>query len=214
MRSQIFAKCWDNAHKKFPPKSNPKRGIGKGVGFAEMYKEIATAVPEINSLLNVGLGEHGETIKWLKVYNWLFDINRFENLELVASRIKKMRAVKGANREYIDKCHLGDVRKIDELDIGPFDLILWSHGPEHINRDEWADTFAKLDKLGKIIVIHLPWGKAYDNNQNKKFPLGDQHLSGSVMRDEMEQFGFKVRYTGIRDTKQSCMYGWKRGLVC
>jgi len=213
IRSQIFSKCWDNS-KKFPPEPSPKRGEPKGPAFFGMYSDIIAELPQVNSILNIGLGDKGETVKWLKIYNGLFGLSRFENLELVQSRINKMKNVKGKDRDYINTCHLGDVRNIDELNLGTFDIVLWSHGPEHIHRDDWKDTFAKLDKVGKIIVIHLPWGTGYDNAPGKKHPLGDAHLSGSVMRGEMEEFGFKVRYVGVRDTRQSNMYGWKRGLVC
>jgi len=167
------------------------------------WNEIREAVKDmgIKSILNVGLGIHGgvDSIRWLRFLDEVFpgDLD-FVTLELFDEYIEKK-----VNNPYIRDVVAGDVRLIDEVfDEDSFDLVFWSAGPEHIYKDEWADTFRRIDIVAKkLCIIHLPWGSGYDKDKT--------HLSKSTRCGEMELFGFECLYGGDEDTKQGSIKGYK-----
>jgi len=155
----------------------------------------------IKSVLNVGLGIYGgvDSIRWLRFLDEVLpgDLD-FVTLELFDRYIQKK-----VNDPYIRDVVAGDVRLIDEVfDEDSFDLVFWSAGPEHIYKDEWANTFRRIDIVAKkLCIIHLPWGTGYDHDPS--------HLAKSVREGEMEQFGFNCTYSGEEDSSQGSIRGYK-----
>jgi hypothetical protein len=156
---------------------------------------------KVRSILNIGVGTDLSTVKWNRfLYTAFFDCEYFYNLEIDAKNIKKARQDKSP---YLSNIHEGDVRKVDEVwPENSFDLIFWSHGPEHIYRKEWVDTFKKLEAVAnKVVILQAPWGGAYN--------FSPHHVSKSIRKGEWEAFGYKCLYNGKEDTKNCGILGWK-----
>lgn len=181
----IFRDCWDS----------------KGSHWLEMYQNIIEACNSVFSLLNIGVGNSGEAKMWLGFLGSIFpEISLFYNLEIDNGVAKKAKADGDIHMKNVE---VGDVRKADEyFNDNSFDLIFWSHGPEHIKREEWKDTLEKLEKIAtKAIILQCPWGSGYD--------FSADHLSKSIKRGEFEQFGYKTIYRGEENTRDADIFVWK-----
>ena len=218
LASPIFKDAWGQPHKKAHDFPAHKVGEGKGSSWFEMYRDISKSLLEVKTLLNIGVGFNkgmdNETVRWLNIYDQMFGpIERFANIDILPTVVKESRdAIKseritGRAIDYLKECHTGDVKNLENIEDlnGPFDIVLWSHGPEHVYRKEWVNCFDSISAIAKVVVICLPWGSGYNYEPT--------HLSPSVRRGELEQFGFDIRYAGVEDTKQACMYGWKLGNI-
>lgn len=215
--SIIFKDGWGQPHKMAHTFPANRIGEGKGQSWFDMYQEISMVLPEVKTLLNIGIGlKKGgiETTRWMNIYDKMFGpIERFANVDVLPTIVEDVRKtiqrgrVTGRNADYLRECYCGNAKYLDKVkDLnGPFDMAVWSHGPEHIYREEWDECFASLNTMAKVIVIHLPWGNGYDGTPT--------HFSKSVRRGELEKFGFKIRYIGVEDTMQANMYGWKLGNI-
>ena len=54
-----------------------------------------------------------------------------------------------------------------------YDLIYWSHGPEHIPACDWWKTFSRLvANANRCFFTRFPWGSFYD--------YGKDHLTKSI----------------------------------
>jgi hypothetical protein len=216
LKSPIFQNCWGNPHKKphkFPKK---RQGGGKGKLWFEMYQDISAVLPEVKTLLNIGVGfkkaMNNETIRWMHVYDKMFGpIDRFANVDILPNIVKQSEkavkggAITGRAVDYLKECYCGNVKALEEIEglSGPFDMLVWSHGPEHVYRREWVDCFDSILTMAKVVVIQLPWGAGYNSEPT--------HYAPSVRKGELEEFGFDIKYVGVEDTMQSCMYGWRLG---
>jgi hypothetical protein len=203
--SNIFkGKWWGNPTA--GDRTGPKIGMGKGPAWLDQHDAIVRSGRKIETLLNIGVGPNSNrgnpSVKWLSLYETIFpSIKNWVNLEIDQDAINRIKKT-GEFKRYFTKVFLGDVKEIDKVDFGePIDAILWSHGPEHVYRNEWEETFKKLSAIAPIVLINLPWGSGYNSEPT--------HYSPSVRRGEMEKFGFDVRYYGVEDTMQANMYGWK-----
>ena len=216
LKSRIFQNCWGQPHKRAHTMPKARVGRGKGEMWFEMYKEISEILPEVKTILNIGVGfkkgMNNESVMWMKVYDEMFGpIDRFANVDILPTVVEesakaiKSKRIKGRAVDYLKECYRGNVKTlVDIKDLnGPFDMIVWSHGPEHVYRDEWRDCFDGILKMAKVVVIQLPWGCGYNSEPT--------HFSPSVRCGELEEFGFRLRYVGVEDTMQACMYGWRLG---
>ena len=156
---------------------------------------------KIESILNIGLGgdKGNPSIRWLRFFSeFLPSISNFVTLELFEDIIKK-----ASGHKLIRNIVQGDVRKVDEyFDANSFDLIFWGMGPEHITREEWSDTFRRIELVAsKLVIYHVPWGSGYNNDNG--------HLSKSIRKGEMEQFGYNGLYVGKEDSRHAAIRAWK-----
>ena len=96
-----------------------------------------------------------------------------------------------------------DVRKVDEtIDEKSVDLTLWSHGPEHVYREDWDGALRRLETVTrKVIILQCPWGSAYDNDP--------EHLSKSVVPEEFQAFGYETDTCGVKDNSINNLLSWK-----
>lgn len=160
----------------------------------EMWQDLK--VYNFHSLLNVGaLGESdgANTVRWMNFWRQMFpSIQIIEHLDL-DSRPSKVP----------EKITVGDVRNIDKVfPPNSWDAVFWCQGPEHIRRDEWGETFEKIQKvLGDALVMQCPWGSGYNDDPG--------HVSPSIRKGEFEQHGFKVLYNGVEDTRDAGIIAYK-----
>jgi len=167
--------------------------------WLEIYNDISEQC-NIDTILNIGIGPGHACISWNEFLNNLWLAQYLENLEIDKAICD---SAKATDNYLIANIQHGDVRKIDEIySDNSFDLIFWSHGPEHIERKEWVATFKKIEKIAsKVVILQMPWGDGYDYDTG--------HLSKSIKRGEIEKFGYTVYYDGVENTKNAGITGYK-----
>lgn len=100
----------------------------------------------------------------------------------------------------------GDVRELDKLRVGTFDVVLWWHGPEHIKREELLPTIAKLEAAAEgLVVLGCPWG-IYPQGPFRGNPY-DAHQA-SLYPEDFEALGYRTATIGEADRHGSLM-AWK-----
>ena len=158
----------------------------------------------IKIALNIGVGEprpNGELA--CKLWNYLLknEIHSLETITNLEININLYNKAKKSNDFLLNDTILGDVRDFNP-DI-KFDLVFWSHGPEHIYREEWLDTFAGLESMAKKwVILQMPGGTGYD--------FSPSHLAKDIQKGEMEQFGYTVMYDGVWDTTACGILAYKK----
>jgi len=111
-----------------------------------------------------------------------------------------------ANEPRLKETIEGDVREIDKLKVGTFDVVLWWHGPEHIERDELEATIAKLEAAAEgLVVLGCPWG-VYKQGPFMGNPY-DEHKA-SLYPADFEAMGYQVATIGEAD-KHGSLMAWK-----
>lgn len=105
---------------------------------------------------------------------------------------------------------LGDVRNSRHILADRYyDVIIWWHGPEHVNSEEIMPTIKKLESHArKMIIIACPFGRhkqgiAFGNPYEK-------HLSTIYPEDFKKHKDWHVDVIGERDVKMSNLLAWKR----
>ncbi len=173
--------------------------------YAENWKQLLSILNsnnEIITVLNIGIGEPRENgILACRAWNLLLkkEISSVEtiiNLEIDESLYN---IAKISNDSLINNVILGDVRNFN---VDNIDLIFWSHGPEHIFRKEWKETFNKLELMAnKCVILQMPGGIGYD--------YSDTHVSKNIQKGEIEQFDYTVMYDGVWDTTACGILAYK-----
>lgn len=155
---------------------------------------------KIESVLNVGIGPLTQAGQWNKLLRNIYDVNNFINIDVVEDFVT---AANSSNDIMINNSVLCDVKKVDTVFAeNTFDFTLWSHGPEHIYREEWAGAFVALEKVtSKIVVLQCPWGGGYDYDP--------EHVSKSVNPEEFENFGYSTVTCGRKNSKDTNILAWK-----
>jgi len=111
--------------------------------------------------------------------------------------------------KWLNRIIHGDVIDVDELVDSKYDMVLWSHGPEMIERKDITPTIDKLMRLtGKIIILMCPWGKYWG-----KFPSStpSENVSKTPLYEGyFKRLGFKTSILGEKDARGSNLLAWKR----
>jgi len=167
-----------------------------------IYEEIKYLRP--TSLLNIGAGlpDGSQSLYWLSFINMIFPtLENFTNLEIDKEILQKV----DKSNKYLAHFVLGDVRNIDVLvQDNPFDVIFWSHGPEHIYRSEWKSTFSKIESVARsLVILQMPWGSGYDKDAHSG------HLSLSIRKGELENFGYTAYYVGEENSRWADIFSYK-----
>lgn len=162
-------------------------------------RQLLTCVPDVlnyKSLLYIGAS--GRRQKTLGLFiNRGYDYTILEiwhpNVEWLRKRFKNV----------IE----GDVRDIDDFNLGVFDIVCWWHGPEHVKENEVVPIFDKLKNMTKeILIAACPWGiyeqDAVDGN------LHEIHFS-YLYPEFFEKLGWKTSTFGKRDVKGSNLLAWQ-----
>jgi hypothetical protein len=101
----------------------------------------------------------------------------------------------------------GDVRRLDELGLAPFDTTVWWHGPEHILREELATTLAAVERQTRRLVLlgcpygNYPQGAAYGNPH-------EEHKAVLYPAD-FAALGYQMAAVGQADHPDGEIVAWK-----
>lgn len=70
-------------------------------------------------------------------------------------------------QEWLNQVIEGDVRDILTFALPlPYDVLLWSHGPNMIYNDDLQKLLPKLDQVANTIVLLTNWGREYQYRGN------------------------------------------------
>jgi len=170
--------------------------------FYAMYEDVIANAYPFTSLLNIGVGPGLASKRWNKTLKEIWpSIEVVTNLEIDPLCAEKARKDK---HPLINNVVEGDVRELESIfESNSFDFIFWNQGPEHIYREEWADTFRQLELVAsKVVYLHCPWGSGYDSDVG--------HLAKSIRKGEFEKFdGYTVQYHGVEDSRDGGIVSWK-----
>jgi len=101
----------------------------------------------------------------------------------------------------------GDVRKLDEYFVNKFDVVMWWHGPEHLQKDELSDALMKCYKTSNIMsVVACPWG-VYKQGVVAGNPY-ERHLS-YLYPEFFHELGWNTDTIGTKDCEGSNLLAWK-----
>lgn len=170
--------------------------------FIDKWYEMQKALDPLNldSFIQVGIGVNLECELWNQLLIDIFDANYFANIDIDDAIVKKAKATGRPLLVNSERC---DIKNIDDIwGDNTIDAIFWSHGPEHIHRHEWKDTFSKLEKVAqRVVILQCPWGNAYNGDVG--------HLSPSIQEDEFKKYGYTVFVMGTVDTRHANILAYK-----
>lgn len=161
----------------------------------------------INTILNIGVGEPRQDgslsckawnsllLNEITTAKQIFNLELDPRLQIIA---------KNTNDVLLKNTFSGDVRNFNfsSSEIPCADLIFWSHGPEHIHREEWKKTFDRLESMAiSGVILQMPGGSHYD--------YGEDHLSKDIQKGELERFGYTVKYDGVWDSDSCGILAYK-----
>jgi len=177
--------------------------FGNDKDYSGNWKNIINTLNNLNvsSLLNIGIGsiDGSDARRWnYFLTNECSSITKVTNLEI---NLEYCNNIKNSKDKLLNNVVWGDVR-FSDLKILDSDLIFWSHGPEHIFREEWEDTFKKLENsANKIVILQMPWGSGYD--------FMPEHTAKDIKKGEIENYGYECYYQGIEHTRNASLVGIK-----
>lgn len=172
------------------------------------FDNLARLIPELfapehapASILYVG-AHHKETtlVPELKAVGHSLTL-----LELVPNWAKRfMRG--GMSESMFKRVYIGDVRNVQSMDISVHDVVVWWHGPEHIELRQLSRTTANLEDLAsKLVVMACPFGysKMYrtkiERATGAKDPKRSQFHLAQLYPEHFARMGYHVHTTGERD---------------
>jgi len=101
-----------------------------------------------------------------------------------------------------------DVRNVNKLLLGNFDVVMWWHGPEHVEKDLLPDIFSELFKhTKKVLMLACPWGRYIQQAvRGNPYEVHRSHLYPEFFKE----LGFKTSTLGRRDRRGSNLIAWRR----
>ena len=112
-------------------------------------------------------------------------------IEIVPEACSWLKRLGWINRVYCD-----DIKNVKNYN-GPYDIILWSHGPETVEEEYIPGILDHLESLGDVVLM-VPWG-------NCKFP---DNITPFVEEFFIER-GYKTNTLGKKDDNGSNLLAWK-----
>lgn len=138
---------------------------------------------EGKSILQIGAKPGGS---WHKIFEEFAKLGyeRFDVLEIYGPNISKIRG------DYLNKKIKGDVRSINEVVDETYDITLWWHGPQLVEKKNFPSILQRLIKItNKYIVLGLPHGRF--DKPSEYGNKWEEHISHWTPK-ELEEFGFEV----------------------
>lgn len=111
------------------------------------------------------------------------------------------------NDRRVKRIVVGDVRQLDQLGLGTFDVCLWWHGPEHIDKSDLAGAVVQLEAAAEsLVVMGCPHGR-YPQGPFMDNPY-DAHRA-SLYPADFEALGYQVVAIGQADDPDGGLIAWK-----
>ena len=103
----------------------------------------------------------------------------------------------------------GDVRLTDSiLKNACYDIVVWWHGPEHLEIDEIPPTLTKLERIAKhLVILGMPYEreprKGHNDNPYEKHKC-------ALFPDFFEKLGYSTDHYGRMGHFPNNLLAWKR----
>ena len=168
-------------------------------------KQLLRCIPTIldyKSLLYIG-ARKGLT----QMLNLFIDASyTIDILEIWPDNAERLKSLEGI-REIV----VGDVRNALKMNLEPYDVVMWWHGPEHVYEKELESVLNSLKSLAnKFVVAACPWGI---NRQGKRGRnIHEEHVL-SLYPEMFKEFGWKTDVIGNVDNKDgmiSNLLAWSK----
>lgn len=162
--------------------------------------QLVKCIPDIfdhKSVLYVGANTHRQQIlKDFRNHEYNIDI-----VEPFAANVEYCKLIPG-----IDNVYHSDIKSFAAPRL--YDIVFWWHGPEHINRTEYEQTFSHMEKMAsKYVVLSCPWGiNPQDAIDNNNFEIHRTH----AYEHDFRVYGYTVDVIGKKDTWNSNLIAWKK----
>lgn len=112
---------------------------------------------------------------------------------------------------WLNRVIRGDVTD-PELELEDYDIVLWSHGPNMVERDKFEQALQLLEKHGDLVVILIPFGHGYTypgDHDGRPFYM---NTHSSYIPADFLKLGYSVNTIGEEDLRGNNLLAWKR--VC
>jgi len=161
-------------------------------------EQLFKAVPDIqsyNTILYIGAN------KVRKEMLDVFNAKRITILEAWTPNVIDMRKL---GYETIQ----GDVRDLAKMPIGKFDVVMWWHGPEHVEKKSLPMILKAIQQRAiHVAVVACPWGR-YEQGEARGNPY-EKHLS-HLYPDFFQKLGWRTSVIGRKDVRGSNLIAWRR----
>lgn len=113
------------------------------------------------------------------------------------------------------KITVGDVRNIKSIFTeNSFDVIVWSHGPEHVTFEEFGTVFNDMCYIAKdLIFLAMPYGSHWDKScdRPKNGNEHERHKQKNILEDTFDSYGFNFnkKILGEINTIEGQICLWK-----
>lgn len=170
---------------------------------SQRLKQLVLCVPNIwNNKTCLYIGASVERFHYqseLKKHNIITDI-----VEINKERCKNLEQ----EFSWLNKIICGNIVSVSQLFNNKYDLILWSHGPEILDRKDIIPTIKGLEDItNNLIVLMSPWGKyTYSNTENL---LREDTNTTSLYEHNFIVLGYRVSTIGNKDENGSNLLAWK-----
>ena len=108
---------------------------------------------------------------------------------------------------YLDKytCINADITKFETEQ--KWDVVMWWHGPEHINKEDLKSTLKKIEKMAKkLVILGCPWGRYLQGIvNNNSYQVHKNH----IYPKDLIELGYLVETIGRIDKAGSNLLAWK-----
>lgn len=88
-----------------------------------------------------------------------------------------------------------------------YDVVLWWHGPEHIDINELKPTLDKMETMAnKYVILGTPWG---NNPQEAIYGNPLEEHKTHLYEENFNKYNYKTNTIGVKDTWNSNLLIWK-----
>jgi hypothetical protein len=134
-----------------------------------------------------------------------------EYLEIHEPYIRRCKACEN----YVYEITHGDVKNIKQIFTeNEFDVIVWSHGPEHVSFEDFELILSDLYYVARnFVLLIVPYGNHWDGQGSKSANPSETHLQKNIQKDTFNMFGFNIETLNEINRPDAHIFLWKELLT-
>jgi hypothetical protein len=183
--------------------------VGKSVARKRQLLKFIPGVMKCESMLYIGANPRRFELMdlfWAEAPQMKVDV-----LEAWAKNVDGLNLLNAKHRIFNNILH-GDVKDLEELYLsggilGDYDVVIFWHGPEHLDKKEIPPVLNCLEVLANLyVILGCPWGK---------FPQGniggnpyEEHKS-VIYPADLAEFGYATATIKKPDKRGGHILAWK-----
>lgn len=179
---------------------NENTELARQVQLERVLPRLAATYGPGHKMLYVGghlrYGRNLQILPFFKSLGVVVDI-----IEIFPANILQLKTYPGIRNLICD-----DIRNFASPE--PYDIVCWWHGPEHVTREDFAYTMAKIEQYCTGLVICATPNGRYD--QGPEYGnQAERHLAHYTLEDWLAM-GWTADAIGIPNQKQGNIIAWKQ----